>query len=233
MAKLAAPSLLGDSTTYRYKLTFNVATPDGVKSASSVAEIKSEVSGSFWHAGAADHVKGEALYLDLGPGRRPIVALIWRPPVLRDERPYTRWGEVSPSGLLSYLMGITPKPDFDYQKDLINERRRMKSVKSVFEVNPKDLPDLVTFANVADPNSAMVVEAEHLDATLGPGIRWQSITIQIVDEPVTRGLEKRLPWLKSIHGVENINGTPIQQYAANQLSRLPRPYARMVMSGHL
>ncbi len=218
MAKLAAPSLLGDSVTYRYKLTLNVATPDGVKSASSVVEIKSEVSGSFWHAGAADHVKGEALYLDLGPGRRPVVALIWRPTELRERRTNTRWGEVSPSGLLISLMGLTHKPDFDYQKDLINERRRMKSVKSVFEVIPEDLPDLVTFANVADPNSVMVVDAEHLDATLGPGVRWQSITIQIVDESVTRGLEKHLPWLKLVHGVENINGTPIQQYAPNQLA---------------
>lgn len=99
----------------------------------------------------------------------------------------------------------------------------MKSVKSVFEVEPKDLPDLVTFANVADPNSVMTVDAEHLDATLGQGIRWQSITIQIVDGPVTRGLEKRLPWLKSIHGPFAVDGSDRQPYAnknlANKLHR--------------
>ena len=90
-------------------------TPDGVKSASSVVEVKSDVSGSFWKTGVADHVNGEALYLDLGPGRRPIVALIWRPVELRRWRTNTRWGEVSPSGLLRALMGITHKPDYNYQ----------------------------------------------------------------------------------------------------------------------
>jgi len=200
-ARPAAPAfleaLLGDSITWRYKLTFNVSTPDGVKSASSVVEVKSDVSGSFWKTGVADHANGEALYLDLGPGRRPIVALIWRPVELRRWRTNTRWGEVSPSGLLRALMGITHKPDYNYQTDFLDEIRRMKSNKGIYQVAPKDLPDLVTFADVADPNSVMVVDGEHLDATLGPGVAWQAITIQIVDEPVTRGLPEKLPWLKS------------------------------------
>ena len=222
-AKVAVPRFLGDWTTYHYKLTFNVSTPDGVKSASSVVEITSEMSGTFWGVGVADHVHGEALYLDLGPGRRPIVALIWRPTVLREQRRTTRWSEVAPTGLLMHLMNIKHRPVKDYEKYFIDQVREMKTVKTVFELDPKDLPDLVTFADIADPNSVMVVDGEHLDATLGAGVRWQSITIQIVNEPVTVGIEKRLPWLKSVQGPYNIDGSYGQPYAdkslANKLQR--------------
>ncbi len=74
--------------------------------------------------------------------------------------------------------GITHKPDYNYQTDF-DEIRRMKSNKGIYQVAPKDLPDLVTFADVADPNSVMVVDGEHPDATLEPGVAWQAITIQI------------------------------------------------------
>ena len=210
--------LLGDSTTWRYKLTFNVLTPDGVKSASSVVEIKSEVSGSFWKTGVADHVNGEALYLDLGTGRRPIVALLVRPTELRRWRTNTRWGEESPSGLLRYLMGITHKPNYNYQTDFLDEIRRMKSNKGIYQVEPRDLPDLVTFADVADPNSVMVVDGEHLDATLGPDVAWQSITIQIVDEPVTKGIQEKLPWLKPMKNDAHLDGDCCEVYAKHNLS---------------
>jgi hypothetical protein len=211
-------ALLGDSTTWRYKLTFNVSTPDGVKSASSVVEIKSEVSGSYVKTGVADHVNGEALYLDLGTGRRPIVALIWRPVELRRSRTNTRWGEESPSGLLRALMGITHKPNYNYQTDFLDEIRRMKSNKGIYNVEPRDLPDLVTFSDVADPNSVMVVDAEHLDTTLGPDVAWQSITIQIVDEPVTRGIQEKLPWLKPMKNDAHLDGDCCDVYAKHNLS---------------
>jgi hypothetical protein len=221
-ARPAAPAfleaILGDSTTWRYKLTFNVSTPDGVKSASSVVEIKSEVSGSFWRNGVADHVNGEALFLDLGTGRRPIVALIWRPVELRIRRTNTRWGEESPSGVLRALMGITHKPNYNYQTDFLDEIRRMKSNKSIYQVETRDLPDLVTFADTADPNSVMAVDAGHLEATLGPGVAWQSITIQIVDEPVTRGLLEKLPWLKSMKNDAHLDGDCCDVYAKRNLS---------------
>ncbi len=84
--------LLGDSTTWRYKLTFNVLTPDGVKSASSVVEIKSEVSGSFWKTGVADHVSGEALHLDLGTGEAPSSRFLSGRQNCGDGVPNTRWG---------------------------------------------------------------------------------------------------------------------------------------------
>ncbi len=61
------------SESYRYKLTLSLDTLDGVKSGFNVVEVShNEVS--FPARGVVAHVKGEALYLDLGPGRRPLIA---------------------------------------------------------------------------------------------------------------------------------------------------------------
>jgi hypothetical protein len=65
----------GRRESYRYKLTLAVNTPAGVKRGSSVAEI------AFWDVsiparGTAHQLRGEALYLDLGHGARPLVVLL-------------------------------------------------------------------------------------------------------------------------------------------------------------
>jgi hypothetical protein len=67
----------GKSESYRYKLTLAINTPQGVKRASSVVEVL------FWDVsiparGTMHKLRGEALYLDLGPGARPLIALLTR-----------------------------------------------------------------------------------------------------------------------------------------------------------
>src|SRR2546430_5067351 len=65
------------SKSYRYKLTLAVNTPDGVNRGSTVVEVV------FWEvsipaSGIAHKLSGEALYLDLGPSARPLIALVGR-----------------------------------------------------------------------------------------------------------------------------------------------------------
>lgn len=42
----------------------------------------------------------------------------------------------------------------------------------------------------------------------GPGYRLESLTIQMTDDPVTRGMEKKLTWLKSHKGMLDNSGDP-------------------------
>ena len=65
----------GRTEAYRYKLTLAVDTPEGVKRGSSVVEVV------FWDVwlpakGTMHKLRGEALYLDLGPGAGPLIALL-------------------------------------------------------------------------------------------------------------------------------------------------------------
>ena len=65
----------GRSASYRYKLTLSLDTPDGVKTGFNVVEL-SAVEVSIPARGLGFKMTGQALYLDLGPGRRPLIALL-------------------------------------------------------------------------------------------------------------------------------------------------------------
>jgi hypothetical protein len=65
----------GRTESYSYKLTMAVNTPDGIKRGSSVVEVMF-YKVSFPERGTMHKLRGEALYLDLGPGARPLIALL-------------------------------------------------------------------------------------------------------------------------------------------------------------
>ena len=72
-----------------------------------------------------------------------------------------------------------------------NERCRQP-----LSITPSDLPDLVTFADVNDPKSVILVDPNNLIATLGPGVSWRSMTLEATDEPLTKEIDEHLPWVR-------------------------------------
>jgi hypothetical protein len=134
----------GRTEAYRYKLTLAVETPEGVKRAASVVEmVFYEVS--IPERGTMHKLRGEALYLDLGPGARPLLALLtsqlhpkygkelrWT----RDAGPEIRW--------LSRLYDLAPSDDY------VDDVPRIARARGPRKITPADLPDLVTFADVSE-----------------------------------------------------------------------------------
>jgi hypothetical protein len=178
----------GRSETYRYKLTLAVNTPEGVKRGSSVVEVLfHEVS--VPERGTMHKLRGEALYLDLGPGARPLIALLTRylpkggagHHWTRDAGPETTW--------MLRIDGQTPTEKY------IDDVPRLANLRGPRQITPADLPDLVTFADVKDPKSVVEVDPNDLQATLGPGITWNEITLESTDEAITTGIAMKLPWL--------------------------------------
>jgi hypothetical protein len=178
-----------ESESYRYKLTIAVNTPDGVKKASSVAEV------TFWAvsipaSGIMHKLNGEALYLDLGGGRRPLIALLTsqlHPKYGKD----VRWSrDAGPAiNLLTELYGpVLP--------DLLGGVARISGVRGIRKIVPNDLPDLVTFADVNNPATVIEIDRNDIQATLGAGVSWDEITLESTDEPVTTGIVRTLPWLR-------------------------------------
>lgn len=182
----------GYDASYRYKLTLSLDTPDGVKTASTVVEI------GYWKVSFPAHgwpneVTGQALYLDLGPSRRPLVALLSR--IVRVDEAATRhfapWAQDDPTGVFAdACLGGSEGRDPVELARLINERCRRS-----LPITTADLPDLVTFADVNRPQSLLLVDPNNLEATLGPNVSWQSMTMEATDEPLTQGIEKHLPWV--------------------------------------
>jgi hypothetical protein len=191
---LSAPLPLtgcGRSEAYRYKLTLSVDTPEGVKTSSSVVELR--YFDVFFPDQSQPHeTKGQALYLSLGPRRRPLIALLTRIRRIDEIAPNIdefRWLEDSPSPVLTKVcLGQARLLDW-----LDNASLLKRHCHHSIAISPHDLPDLVTFANIDNPNSVILVNPDELTATLGLGISWRAITIEVTDEPLTTAIEDSLP----------------------------------------
>jgi hypothetical protein len=156
----------------------------------------------------------DSLYLDLGPDARPLIALLTH----RLHHKYDngiRWSpEAGPdTRLLMQLYGEKPSEDF------VDDVLRIAAKRGPRKLAPDNLPDLVTFADVNDPNSVIEVDPNDLQATLGPGISWNEITIEVVDEPITKGIEQKLPWIP-YYDCAMLDGAPYhdRRTLANSLS---------------
>jgi hypothetical protein len=100
------------------------------------------------------------------------------------------WGPAAP-----FLLQLYGK---DRSGDFFDWARRIAESRGPRPITPADLPDLVTFPDVNDPKSVVEVDPNDLGATLGPGVEWRAITLEVTDEPVTNGIAEKLRWLKEL-----------------------------------
>jgi hypothetical protein len=218
IAFLCAASALagcGRSETYRYKLTLSLDTPDRVKTGSNVVEINA-FDVVIPARGIGHKTTGQALYVDLGAGRRPLIALLTRIRRATDPWPtFPGWGEDAPGEALANKCLGAKKPE-----DLINEVEATRKCGRPVAITTADLPDLVTFADVNNPKSVMFVDPNDLAATLGPGVSWRSMTLQATDEPLTKGIDEHLPWVRGYDPNIQISGIKAFDPLKTYISRL-------------
>jgi hypothetical protein len=179
--------------TSRYKLTLSVNTPQGVKTASSVVESY------IWPVtmparGVRHRLKGEAVYLDLGPGRRPLIALLTSSLQTSPGVDPEYWSKDG-GPMTDYVLRLYGE---DKSKDdFLTKKARLANYRGPREIPIAALPDFVTFIDVTDPKSVIAVDPNNLEATLGPGISWNKITVEMTNERLTNEIENKLPWLRS------------------------------------
>jgi hypothetical protein len=187
---------------FRYRLTVEVETPEGLRTGSSVIEVSTMVAGrySIPNPGKVIHrVKGEAVTVDLG-SRGTLFALLrsddnvdWAKNVmyrLAPEVPRTRDADGR----------------FDAHRYLHAGYAAMLKRREPIEL-PRTFPDqahlrdqpalpmLVRLRDIADPRTVEKVDPDDLAATFGKGVKLRRITMQVTDEPVTTGITNRLAWL--------------------------------------
>ena len=170
---------------YRYRLSVDVHTPEGLRSGSSVIEVIKP-----WRRGAT--VRGQAATVDL-PGEQTLFVL------LRSEN-MSDWA--------SKAM-VPAWPDSD---DLGDEGKNIAELLRVTKAkgriplprrwqltgpdNTMDhTPFFVLFRDTADPASVERVDPDNLVKSFGAGFKLRGIFVEITDDPVTTGIVERLPWL--------------------------------------
>jgi hypothetical protein len=207
---------------YRYRLTVEIDTPEGLKTGSSVIEVDTNVGRSTMEpSGTAirTRVRGQAAEVDLGQ-RGVLFAL------LRSK------DDVDFAARIMFL--LAPKGTLDGDPylgrfaNMLEMKEPIELPSTQKKINPslaemKGRPMLVTFTDLSDPTSVAEDDPDDLAATFGKGVRLKRITVQITDDPVTTGIEKRLAWLpnyydKMLNG-QRINTTYAESRLANDLSQ--------------
>ena len=203
---LLAALVIGDQIrinrpAHKYRLAVEVETPDGPKSASSVVAVHPDRS--YSRRGQTRTV-GDAVFVDLGGGKN-LVALLAHVDnnklVLED---------VNYVALRAYTEAAGKRVSF-------NEMSRLSGIAPV---KGALIPVLVTFADPANPGTARTVAPDDAEAMLGKGYRLKGLTAEVVPngywpldfggvlgEPVTRGIEAKLPWL---NGADNPAATALR-----------------------
>ena len=168
------------SETYRYRMTVEVETSEGIRSGSSVIEVTTWKGVAFpgpEAGGLQNEVRGEAVAVDL-PGGRTVFALLRRPD-FEDAAAIN-----AQIAFASRLRDIAPS---DW-RGLVRALRHMQGAALL---PPSGYPTIVYFANPRDPRTIQALDRSHF--RFGNGARVRRILIEITDDPVTWTIERRLP----------------------------------------
>ena len=169
---------------YRFRLTVEVDTPQGLRKGSSVYEVWANNKTALLPEEASRDwgVRGEAVAVDL-PNGQTLFALL---------KTNAKHGDMA--GLS--MTALDPA----FRNDIVESTARIASgdgVRRQAEVAPGDYPILATFHDLADPTSVQAVHPADFASAFGPGYALRSITVQITEEPVTTMIKKKLRWLSS------------------------------------
>ena len=181
---------------YRYRLTVEVDTPDGVRTGSSVIEVSTAVSGKYSipdPGKVSKRVRGEAVTVDLGQ-RGVMFALLrseysvdWAGGALMSATKPVTYDEAKAAGLTpdynpSFEMGMQRMLALRGRRDI---PRHVNNVFARAEASrnggklPSFYPIMVTFGDIADPKSVTKLDPDNLAARFGKGVKLKRITVEL------------------------------------------------------
>jgi hypothetical protein len=188
---LLAALVIGDQIrlnrpAHKYRLSVEVDTPEGPKSTSGVMSVHPDRS---YSRGGSTRTKGDAVFVDLGRGKNLIAVL----------QHGENGGEIDGVNYIALRAYRAAGKNVSF-----NDISRLTGV---VPVSGALIPVLVTFTDSSDPNTARIVRPDALDVTFGKGFRLHGVSVEVVPnglwpldfggvfgEPVTRGIEAKLPW---------------------------------------
>lgn len=191
---LLAALVIGDQIrinrpAHKYRLTLEVETPDGVKSASHVVSV--HPYRGYQPSGKVTS-RGDAVVVDLGNGKN-LAALM-----LHDDKGSADFDGVNFVAMRAY-QAAGRKIAF----------RDVSSQTGAVPVTGELMPVLASFSDLSDASTARRLQPDDL-STLGSGTRLRNIMVEAVPngfwpidfggslgEPVTRNVTAKLPWAAS------------------------------------
>lgn len=176
----------GSSASYRFRMTVEVETPQGLKTGSSVMEVRLTRGMAIGDSsGVGSSVRGEAVVVDLPHG--PLFVLLQVPdggPPLQAIVPDALLGRRSsgPDEVMADTAKLGSTWFSEYKADLPRHRDNGS------EQSDNGWPLMVRFRDLRYPKSVEKVDPE--------AIGVKRIVIETTGDEVTTGIEKRLRWLR-------------------------------------
>ena len=169
--------------SYRYKMTVDVSTPQGVRSGFAVREVNFY---SRLNGGDGAKVRGEAVAVDL-PNGQVLFALLAG---ANGDVDYAAW--IADWALKRELApgGANPGYDAGNFAELFPTSPRTES-----PILSNAMPLLVHFKDIHDPTSVEKVDPFDLGGSFGAQYSLKRITMEITSSMVSVGIKNSLPWL--------------------------------------
>jgi hypothetical protein len=174
--------------THRFRLTIEVQTPDGLRSGSSVIETSAWESGNWGPTearGIRRDFKGRAVFVDLGGGRNLVALLAFGP-------------QGTDQSKLFRLVGaaLAPGRSIDWKDEY--------RLNGTGALSREYTPTLITFADLANPRTAALVDPADFGKTFGSRFTFRQALLTTTSESASEGIGKILPWW-------NLPGRPAEQ----------------------
>jgi hypothetical protein len=186
--------------THRYRLTIEIDTPQGVRSASGVMQSSRIDRGYLPLPGYRYNIsfEGEAIFVDLGDGKSVITTLGFG--AKGDDVDQIKVLALKAWGLQLSTPGW----------------KTIRSRQGKAPLTTALIPTMVTFDDLSNPRSAKIVYAtavietsdgrsapvrtpqvvvDRLDEIFGAQTSFRGAYLEVTDDPVTRGIDNKLRWL--------------------------------------
>lgn len=180
--------------SFRYRMTVEVDTPEGLKTGSAVREV---IFSERANGGEYGHVRGEAVAVDL-PGGEVLFALL-----------------AGGGGNGDHAGDQMASMFRQMNSDTIQLWPDPPQLRSPIVRHP--LPLLVTFREIDDPTSITRVNPGDLAARFGPGVRLSRIVVEISEDPLTKRIEERLGWLNDLDQYRTDPSNPFTNTLPNEI----------------
>ncbi len=183
--------------SFRYRLTAEVMTPDGPKSGSNVIEVSYSHNADWGGGQSADlNMTGEAVHVDLGQGKNLFVSLT-------ADYSVRRKGFLGRSDFNTFQGALDgfelPLRVFDLDWIYGEERALCAAVRQIpegqsYAASHMNLPTLLTFSDLSNPDSVAIVEPDEFERFFGTGVKLQRVQLALTQEAPTQTGMSVFPW---------------------------------------
>lgn len=179
--------------TYRYRMTVEVDTPEGLRRGSTVIEVRSRFEDVGLNQIITHKLTAEAAVVDLGR-RGTFFALLrsdddidWAKLLYYKLTQFPR----SPAGTNMAEDGAMANEIITRNTGLITLPRRF--ITDSTDSGRSGYPTLIRFRNQLDSGSKEYIDPENMAKTFGPGVKLRRVTVALTSDRPSNNIERLLP----------------------------------------